>query len=143
MRSFLFLVALLMLTVSCKKETAEKPGDLIPEAKMEAILYELAILNSAKGFSTTKFKEKVPGNESYIFERYGVDSAQFANSSIYYASDPDTYIAIYEKVTERLRIEKETVETARKTNDSLSKISRDSLMNKRNSGDKNTRTTPN
>jgi len=136
MRSLFFLMLILILTVSCKKETVEKPEDLIAPAKMEDILYELAVLNSAKGFSTTKFKQKSPLHETYIYEKYDVDSTRFANSSIYYATEPETYIAIYKNVEARLEETKKQFEATEKINDSLRKNKRDSLMLKRKSADK-------
>ncbi len=136
MRSLFFLMLILVLTVSCKKETVEKPEDLITPAKMEDILYELAVLNSAKGFSTTRFKQKSPLHETYIYEKYDVDSTRFANSSIYYATEPETYIAIYKNVEARLEETKKQFEATEKINDSLRKNKRDSLMLKRKSADK-------
>ena len=136
MRSLFFLMLLLVLTVSCKKETVEKPEDLIAPAKMEDILYELAVLNSAKGFSTTRFKQKSSLHETYIYEKYDVDSTRFANSSIYYATEPETYIVIYKNVEARLEAIKKQFEATEKINDSLKKNKRDSLMLKRKPTDK-------
>lgn len=136
MRSLFFLILVFILTVSCKKETVEKPEDLIAPAKMEDILYELAVLNSAKGFSTTRFKQKSPLHETYIYKKYNVDSTRFANSSMYYTTEPDTYIAIYKNVEARLEAIKKRMEDTQKTSDSLRNRNRDSLMLKRKRVDK-------
>ena len=129
----LFFLSLLsfMLLFSCKEEAIEKPQDLIPESKMEAILYELAVLNGAKGFSTEKFWKKGVLPEAYLYKKYSIDSVQFARSSMYYAAKPERYIAIHKRVEERLEAAKQEAEAAQKINDSLRKETfpkRDSLL---------------
>lgn len=106
--------------LSCAEETIKKPEDLIPKEKMTKILYDLAILNSARSINPSVLDNNDIEVMPYIYKKYGIDSAQFVNSDIYYASRPLDYEAIYGKVSSRLEREKETLEKKRReVNDSV------------------------
>lgn len=121
-----FSVVLVISLTSCKVERFEKPEGLIDEYKMSDILYELSIFYSAKGISAKKIGEDRLEPETFIYEKFGIDSTQFANSSVYYASQMNTHIAIYKRVEERLKLEKERIQEEdnkrKKVEDSLREI---------------------
>ncbi|NAS31309.1 DUF4296 domain-containing protein [Flavobacteriaceae bacterium R38] len=107
---------------SCKKDEYEKPENLIDEDTMSDILYEIAVFYAAKSLNNKKIKEERFDPKTFIYEQFGVDSAQFANSSVYYASKSNVNIRIYKRVEDRLKLEKERLESesdARKKKDSI------------------------
>ena len=116
---FFFPLLFFMVIASCREAAVEKPEDLIPETEMESILYDLTILNSAKGISAKKFGEIGALPSPYLYGKYNIDSLQFANSVMYYATQTDTYISIQKKVEARLKALKQEVEAAKKKNDSV------------------------
>ncbi|MEZ2413417.1 DUF4296 domain-containing protein [Muriicola sp. E247] len=115
----------LIILCSCAEEVVEKPDNLIPKEKMTRLLYDLAILNSAKGTNQAILETHFDNPTTFLFDQYGVDSLQFVKSDIYYASKPLVYESIYKEVAARLEDEKEQIEENRKKrNDSLVKRSR-------------------
>ncbi len=76
----------------------EKPENLIQKEKMVLILYDLAILNAAKSAYTSSFEDDKIETMEFLYRKYGIDSVQFSQSDLYYASIPLEYQAIYEKV---------------------------------------------
>ncbi|MEM9686780.1 MAG: DUF4296 domain-containing protein [Bacteroidota bacterium] len=145
MRIFFLLLLFVVMAFSCKKSSVEKPEDLIPTAKMEDILYELAVLNGIRGISGGKYSRKDTLSEGYLYKKYAIDSTLFANSSRYYAAKPDIYLAIYKRVEARLNEAKQQAEAVKKMNDSLKNVktpARDSVLleSKREDSLRNTRT---
>ncbi|MBT8280362.1 MAG: DUF4296 domain-containing protein [Muriicola sp.] len=120
----LAVVGLIFLS-ACAEKLIEKPDDLIPKDKMTQLLFDLAILNSAKGTNRAVLEVYFDNPSTFLFNQYGVDSLQFVKSDMYYASQPLVYEAIYKEVAARLEAEKLKVEENRqKRNDSLMKRSR-------------------
>ncbi|GAA0872502.1 hypothetical protein GCM10009117_16490 [Gangjinia marincola] len=95
----------------------EKPDDLIAQEKMVDILTELSLLNAAKNFSKKKLEETGIQPTLYIYERYDVDSLQFAQSNNYYSEQPEQYTAIFEKVKKRLEAKKKILDSVKKIED--------------------------
>lgn len=113
------------MVTSCVDMIIEKPDDLIPREKMTQLLYDLAILNAAKSTNSAILEEHFDSPTHFLFEQYGVDSLQFVQSDLYYASQPLVYEAIYKDVLARLDKEKSKTEEARKiVNDSLASKAR-------------------
>ncbi|MFC4723166.1 DUF4296 domain-containing protein [Geojedonia litorea] len=132
---------LVCLFLACKGvERPKKPDNLIAKEKMADILFDVFILNSAKGINKRVLETNGIMPEKFIFEKYNIDSAQFANSNDFYAYDVKTYEAIINSVLERIEREKkiyeqldkeeakerqrkaDSIREARKENDSLFKI---------------------
>ena len=106
--------------VACTEEVIKKPENLIPPEKMENILYDLALVNAAKNTNPNILEEHNIVTMQYIYEKYGVDSVQFVDSDIYYASKPVIYQTIYKRIEARLEQEKEVMEEERRrVSDSL------------------------
>ena len=124
-----------VLFVSCAEKVIEPPEDLIPKEKMTNILYDLALLNAAGSTNPEALKNNDIEIMPYLFEKYAIDSVQFSESDLYYASVPLEYEGIYKTVQSRLEDKitvldekrKEKTEKARqrsqKVRDSLKKIS--------------------
>ncbi len=117
---WLFFFGLMLL--SCSEKVVEKPENLIPKEKMVAILHDLAILNSAR--TSFKIDLEKTGIEvmPFIYKKHQIDSAQFSQSDLYYASVPLEYQSIYEQVESILEQRKDTLEGfTKKRNDSIRK----------------------
>lgn len=112
----------LMLLVSCAEKVVEEPENLIPKEKMTEILHDLAILNAAKSGAARKFEDSGIDVMEFLYEKYGIDSTQFSQSDLYYASLPLEYQTIYQEVEARLKRQKDTLEAiGKRRNDSVRK----------------------
>lgn len=104
-----FFIIVLVVFSACKKDVVEKPKNLIAQDKMSDILYDIAILNAARNTSSEVLERNNINADTYIFDKYGVDSLQFAQNSVYYASKPDIHATIFKKVEERLTSLKDSI----------------------------------
>ncbi|UII74580.1 DUF4296 domain-containing protein [Flagellimonas sp. HMM57] len=124
-----------LLFFSCGEKVVEKPENLIPKEKMIAILHDLAILKAA----TTSYRQLMESQGvttmEFLYDKYQIDSTQFSQSDLYYASMPLEYESIYENVESMLeKRHKELEEAKKRENDSVKKASqlkRDSIKNSR------------
>lgn len=110
MRKFVLLVLSLILFLGCKRnkiERPEKPEDLIAEAKMVEVLYDMTLLSAAKGINKKVLENQGIFPQEYIFQKHNIDSAQFARSNAYYSFDIKDYQRIYDKVKSKLEEDKE------------------------------------
>ena len=113
----------LMVFLGCNEKTIEKPDNLIPRDQMVEIIYDLAIINAAKKTNPNYLIMHDIEAMPFIYKKYGVDSLQFVNSDIYYASIPQEYEAMYKIVEARLVSEKsEYDENKTKVSDSVKKV---------------------
>ena len=78
---------------------------------MVNIIYDLSVLEAMKSKNPELSGKPT---SAYIYNKYRIDSLQFAENNRYYATDLEKYKKIYEKVNERL-------ETNRKTADSIAR----------------------
>ena len=97
----------------------EQPENLIPKEKMVEILRDLAILNAGRTTNVAILHKNDVEPMPYLYAKYDIDSTQFSNSDLYYASIPEEYEDIYAKVEARLETEKEEIEENKRVNDSL------------------------
>ncbi|APG60465.1 DUF4296 domain-containing protein [Christiangramia salexigens] len=153
-----FLIAVLIFSYSCQDlEKMEKPANLIPEAEMIDILTELSLVHAARNYNKSKLEKTGIKPDQYIFDKFGIDSLQFQQSSDYYAEQYSQYDRIYDSVKARVQIMKirldslreievrieDSLRTARqdslKTLDSIKKAGGDSLYMKREASKKKLR----
>ncbi|WP_108422598.1 DUF4296 domain-containing protein [Flagellimonas amoyensis] len=121
MKKLLFLFVFLMV-VSCAEKVVEEPDNLIPKEKMVDILHDLAILNATKTTIGAKLDESGIDIMEFLYQKYQIDSTQFSESDLYYASLPLEYQAIYTEVETKLDTRQKAVEEAtEKKNDSIRK----------------------
>lgn len=114
MKKRAFLILLLVLEfAACKKQSVEKPENLIPEKKMTDILFDVALVNAARGVGMDVLKEHHIVPDIYIYQKHQIDSLQFAESNTYYAANPSEYAAMYKDVEKRLKDMKEAQDKAR------------------------------
>lgn len=102
------LICFASVLFSCgKKMKPQKPNNLIPEKEFTEILFDMFVINSAKGVNKKVMEENGLKPEQYIYDKYQIDSLQFAKSNEYYAFDSEKYAGILNKV-------KQTVENQKK-----------------------------
>ncbi len=123
---FIFCVFL----VSCGEKVVEEPEQLISKEKMADILYDLAILTAAKNTSADILVKNKIETMEYLYTKYAIDSVQFVENNLYYASIPSEYVAIYKEVDSRL-------ESVQKVMDEARKIKADSIREARDKAKKN------
>lgn len=107
---FIFCVVL----ISCGEKVVKEPEQLISKEKMADILYDLAILTAAKNTSTDILVQNKIETMEYLYTKYGIDSTQFVENNLYYASIPSDYVAIYTEVDSRLEAVQKIMDKARK-----------------------------
>ena len=103
-----------------------------PHLKFSEILYDLSILNAAKSGAKRQFDDAQIDVMGFIYTKYNIDSTQFAESDLYYASLPTEYQKIYQNVEAMLERKKDTLEAiSKRLNDSIREANlerRDSLQ---------------
>lgn len=115
-----YYLILFCLLLACAEKVIKKPANLIPMAKMEHILYDIAIITAAKNINAELLRKNNVGTMEYVYAKYGVDSIQFAESDIYYASIPSNYEAIYTKILDSIKVgEKIAGDLQKEHNDSI------------------------
>jgi hypothetical protein len=109
---FIVLIFVVVLIISsCSKEIKpKKPKNLIPEKEFTEILFDMFVINSAKGVNKKLMEENGLIPEAYIFEKYQIDSLQFAKSNEYYAFDSKNYTDILNRVKQNVENQKKIFE---------------------------------
>ncbi len=117
--------------VACQDfDRPKKPANLISKEQMTELLYDLYIINAAKGVNRKTLETNGFNPENYILEKYNIDSTQFADSNTYYAFDTETYSAIVEQVKARLEQNKNIYEALKQQRDDSIQKRRDSINEK-------------
>ena len=99
-----------ILVISCGNIKAKKPANLISEDRMVEVLYDVIIINTAKGVNKKLLQNNINNPINYIYRSHGIDSLQFAESNAYYTINTDKYKSIYDKVEMKLKAEKSQYE---------------------------------
>ena len=107
----------LFCAFGCNDTPIDKPKNLIPEATMEAILYELLLFQGIKIIGDKEAKQLVANRAEYIYKKYKIDSTQLAESHIYYASKPALIKAIYRRIGARANNWSDSLEVLKKNRD--------------------------
>jgi uncharacterized lipoprotein NlpE involved in copper resistance len=127
----LILMLVTLVLLGCGNKQPEKPANLIPIDTMQAILYDLAIIDAARVSNPQAIADAGISQQGYIYEKYKIDSLQFAQSNAFYTSDLENYIVMYEKVLNQIEIEKVVVDSLAKeikmASDSIQKKVLDSI----------------
>jgi len=122
----------LILSGSCQDlKKSEKPEDLISESKMIDVLTELSLLHAARNYNKQKLENIGVDPDTYIYEKFDIDSLQFERSNDWYSEQYTDYERIYDSVKARLQIMKSRLDSIRdievKIEDSIRKVKSDSL----------------
>ena len=113
-KKILFFGVLIVL-ISCKEEVVKKPDNLIEKEVMVNILYDLSLLEAIKSQPTKPLEAYKVSPSQYIYRKYKIDSLQFFQSNMYYASDYKDYKKMNEQINERLDKNKILIEAKIKT----------------------------
>ncbi|MEZ7506447.1 DUF4296 domain-containing protein [Flavobacterium sp. Arc2] len=128
MKKILLLLTVLVGFISCKEKVVSKPDNLIDRDKMIDVMYDLSILDALKYqnlASVDSFKINPP---DYIYKKYKIDSAQFAQSNIYYASTYTDYKEMYDEIIKRIEAKKTVLDSVvKKQEKKEAKIKADSI----------------
>lgn len=105
MKIVLFVVSTLFF-MSCENLDVKKPSNLISEDQMVEILYDVVLINSAKGVNKQLLEKNIKNPLAYIYKKHNIDSLQFAENNAYYTFESDIYKSIYEKLELKLTTQK-------------------------------------
>lgn len=126
---FIF-IALAFVAISCADNAVEKPEKLIDQQTMEKIIYDLSMLQAIKGHNASLLPKNSINPKTYIYQKYKVDSTQFAESNTYYSSDITLYKKMFDNVIAKMTLDKKVVDKKvanadrKKLNDSLKKATK-------------------
>ncbi|TDE31808.1 DUF4296 domain-containing protein [Flavobacterium ranwuense] len=127
MRKIITFLTIITLLVSCKEEVVNKPERLIEKDVMVDIMYDLSVLDAIKYQNPASLDTFKINSRDYIFKKYKIDSAQFAKSNVYYASDYNEYKIMFEQISKRLETNKKSVDSLVK----LQKNKKNAIIKKR------------
>ena len=88
------IILMLLLLLSCVNVEEAPPENLIGEEKMADLIFELAVLDAAKGFVPKDQKERIELDADSFYMFHEIDSTQFTSSNAYYAKHPKAYLRI-------------------------------------------------
>ncbi|MFV9549850.1 DUF4296 domain-containing protein [Algibacter sp. PT7-4] len=125
-------VVLICTTIACNNlKGPKKPKNLISKDKMVNILIDAKFITSANSKNKIIMRDSGLNFNTYIYEKYNIDSLQFALSNEYYAFHIEEYEEIYTKLSDSLEALKvalkaieaqEWKEKTKREADSLAKI---------------------
>ena len=84
-------ILLLLIVFSCKSNSIDKPkkpDNLISKDKMTEIIYDISLINSAKGVNKKLIENEGIIPVEYIYTKHNIDSLQFVLSNEYAYSVP-------------------------------------------------------
>ncbi len=102
MKKIIPFFTILTILCSCKNEIVKKPNHLIERNKMVDIMYDMSILEGIKTVNPSSLDTFKINSNNYIYKKYKIDSLQFAQNNIYYASDYKEYKLMFEEIKSRL-----------------------------------------
>ena len=82
------ILLVFMILSSCAQVEEVPPENLIGEEKMADLIFELAVLDAAKGFVPKDKNERIILDTDSFYQFHDIDSAQFTSSNAYYAKQP-------------------------------------------------------
>jgi hypothetical protein len=100
------VIIILIFVLGCNNSLTQKPIpiDLISQEKMVDIIYDMTLINVAKGVNKSILENNGIIPEQYLFNKHSIDSILFAKSNEYYSYDLKTYQTIYDNV--KIKLEK-------------------------------------
>jgi hypothetical protein len=135
-KKVLLLWTILVVFACSNKNEIKEPQKPIKNEVMENILYDMALLQALKNHNLNKLKENKINPETYIYQKYKIDSIQLAENSKFFSNNIDDYKQMFQRVNDRLSKQKVELDTIlarerrvkeKKTKDSIAKIKKESL----------------
>lgn len=116
------------MVFACQREKRpERPDNLISKEKMADVLIDMFIVNSAKGVNKRVLERNGVNPETYILDKHGIDSLQFAQSNAYYAYDIEGYKKIMDDVAGKIERQKVKYDSINKVEEAERKRKNDSV----------------
>jgi hypothetical protein len=124
MKKLFLIISIVIIGASCQEiPEVQKPESFIEQPVMEEILYESILINAAQGYNIAKLKLIGLKPDTYVYDKFDLDSATYAQNVAYYTTDIDAYREMNAKVLDRIKAQlavDDSIETAeRKLKDSL------------------------
>ncbi len=134
-----FIAVFLMVFFGCQDVVRpKKPDHLIDEAQMKNMLYDLSLVNAARDLGRDQLEQAGIAPEKFIFDKYGIDSAQFAQNIQYYSVKFYKYQTMWQEVNKRLDDERDLVDSLKqKQEDSINLVRKAKADEKKSDGDDN------
>lgn len=101
MKKFLLLVIGIVI-ISCSKNPVPKPDNLLDDEVMTNILFDIAVLQAAEGTMTYRLTENNIKVNTFIYEKYKIDSTTYYQNQKYYAANTRKYKKMHQDVLARL-----------------------------------------
>ncbi len=127
----------LFLSISCKKEVVKQPAKLIEKDKMIDIMYDLSLLEAMRYQKPLSLDSIENDPTKFILKKYKVDSLQFAQNNMYYASDYEkNYKDMFDQVNKRISVNQRAADSlakidekkaAKETKKKAQEVSKDSV----------------
>ena len=134
MKNFSLLIVLNILVLACSGTSKpKKPDNLISKDHMSELLYDMHVINAAKGVNRNLLETHGIIPETFVLTKHNIDSSQFVESNTYYSYYTDDYEAIVAKVKTRLQSEKDGFEALRKAEEEELKRKKDSIKERKKS----------
>lgn len=103
LKRLILIFTIIFTAVACNKlKGPEKPKNLISKGMMVKILIDSKLITSASSKNKIIMRDSSLNSNDYIYEKYKIDSLQFALSNNYYAFHIDEYEDIYTRVSDSL-----------------------------------------
>jgi hypothetical protein len=102
-------IALSLMLLGCAEQQVPRPDNLIPKGRMIDILYDIALLDAIDGTYPNAMERNGITVMAFVYEKYGIDSLQLAESDFYYASRPDEYEEIYTTLEGRITSQRDSI----------------------------------
>lgn len=112
MKTKIGLLACFWTVLACNQPPVSPPKNLIPEAQMVNILYDMSLLDAMRSQAPYTPGKPAVNIRAYIYQKYHVDSLQLVQSNRYYIGQIELYKKMYDQVNERLNQAKAKAEAA-------------------------------
>lgn len=101
MKKVVYLCAVLVI-FACNNNPVKEPKVLLNEETMENILFDVAVLQSAKANSPEILEANSIDSKDFIYKKYKIDSATYHQNNRYYAADVRKHKHMHKRVLARL-----------------------------------------
>lgn len=140
LKKLILFIVIIFTVLACNKlKGPDKPKNLISKDKMVHILIDAKLITSASSKNKIIMRDSSLNSKTYIYEKYKIDSLQFALSNDYYAFNIKDYEDIYTRVSDSLlKLKKELKaieaqewkEKTKREADSLAKVLEEKKKNR-------------
>lgn len=102
MKNILFIFILFSFC-ACNENPVKTPENLLDEEVMIDILYDIAVLQAAESYVPDVISSKSIKANSFIYDKYEIDSITYYQNHKYYAADVKKYKKMYTEVIDRIK----------------------------------------